>query len=261
MTQDVQLVIFQVGRKSLALPLAEVEHILRLGGERAEEAGISTEGGVILFQDQAIPWRPLWEPLAEPSLYQEFDDLVQSLPLRRQDHIDWMTALEQSLLHDVPFTKARNPHECAFGKWFYAFRSQDRRLALLLSQFENPHGRIHSLADRLLGWVANGRREEALQQFQEAKENTLVQLLALFDEALALIPTLKRPVALILNDGGQRTALGVDRVVDIRAVAPEEVHPARGQLGGLAPRGFVSQGHDGAALVPLLAAAQLAALT
>ncbi|HJW02737.1 MAG TPA: CZB domain-containing protein [Azospira sp.] len=267
MTDDIQLVIFQVGRKYLALPLEQVEHILRLGGENGEGGGISAEGGVILFQNEAIPWRPLWEPLAEPSLYKEFDELGQTLPQRRQDHIDWMAALEQSLLHDAPFAKARSPYECAFGKWFYSFKSRDQRLGLLLGQFESPHARIHGLADKLLGLSANGHRDEAMRQFFLEKESTLAELLELFDTVLTLLPSLKRPVALILNDQGQRTALGVDRVLDIRSVPAGDVHPPRGSLGGLAPKGFVTM--DGGlnessasigGLIPLVDAAHLAAL-
>jgi len=260
MSDDLQLVIFQVGNKCLALPLTEVEHILSLSGEHGEEQSISKEGGVILFQEEAIPWRPLWEPLAEPSLYQQFEELASILPQRRQDHIDWMAALEQSLVHGQPFTKARSPYECAFGKWFYAFKSDDRRLTLLLSQFESPHARIHGLADRLLGMVADGNGQEALRLYREEQASTLAHLLALFDEVIALVPSLKRPVALILNDQGQRTALGVDRVLDIRAVPPQHLHPARGSYGALAPRGFVSQEEGGKPLVPLVEAAQLAAL-
>ncbi|MDE2585440.1 MAG: CZB domain-containing protein [Betaproteobacteria bacterium] len=267
MADDIQLVIFQVGRKHLALPLDQVEHILRLGGENGEGGGISTEGGVILFQNEAIPWRPLWAPLAEGSLYQEFDELEKALPQRRQDHIDWMAALEQSLLHDVPFAKARSPYECAFGKWFYSFKSQDRRLGMLLGQFEAPHARIHGLADKLLGISANGQRDEALNQFFLEKESTLKELLGLFDALLVLLPSLKRPVALILNDQGKRTALGVDRVLDIRVVPAAEVHPSSGNLGALAPKGFITMEatHDASSssvggLIPLVEAIQLANL-
>lgn len=296
MAAEVQLVIFQVGNRVMALALEEVEHILQLGGGREAEGGISVDGGVILFRDEAVPWRPLWEPLAAPSIYREFDELAQTLPQRRQDHIDWMAALEHSLVNDQPFAKARSPYECAFGKWFYAFRSQDRRLALLLSQFEYPHARIHGLADRLLARAEAGERAAALAEFHSEKESTLAQLLSLFDQVLVMLPTLKRPVALILNQGGQRLALGVDRVLDICAVGAEEVRPARGSLGPLSPRGFVARhreeregerqgqsgpggrrdqgdaapankahdqgrSHGDGALIPLLGAAQLAALS
>lgn len=259
MADEQSLVIFQVGRKTLALPLQEVEHILSLGGEEGLQ-GISAEGGMILFQGQAIPWRPLWEPLGEPSVFREFDELTQTLPRRRQDHLDWMAALEQSLRHDIPFTKAHSPRECAFGQWFYAFRTEDRRLALLLSQFEHPHALVHGLAEVLLGQVAAGRREEALAALDAARQGVLAELLALFDTVIALVPTLKRPLALILNDSGQRTALGVDRVLDIRSVTATDVHPARGRLGGLVPQAFIGDRASGGALIPLLAASQLASL-
>jgi chemotaxis signal transduction protein len=123
------------------------------------------------------------------------------------------------------------------------------------------------LADKLLGFSASGNRDEALRQFSLEKESTLAELLELFDSVLTLLPSLKRPVALILNDQGQRTALGVDRVLDIRSVPAAEVHPPRGSLGGLAPKGFITMDaalNESSAsvggLIPLVDAVQLASL-
>lgn len=257
MGNEEQVVIFQVGKKSLALRLQQVEHILSLG--LAEGVAASEDGGAILFQDQAITWKPLWGLLGEASQFKAFDELAALLPQRRQDHLDWMAALEQSLLHDIPFTKARSPYECAFGKWFYSFHTDDRRLAMLLSQFEAPHGRIHGLADRLLSVQAAGNREQALAIFEEEKAGTLVNLLRLFDDVLALLPQLKRPVALIVHDGENRHALGIDRVLDIRDIGVDGLRPAKPGLGRLSPQAFVVEPGD-AALIPLLEVSQLLAL-
>jgi chemotaxis signal transduction protein len=257
MDEEQQVVIFQVGKKCLALRLQQVEHILSLGVDDGIE--VSADSGAILFQGQAITWQPLWAGLAEPSVYQSFDDLAQALPQRRQDHIDWMASLEQSLLHDIPFAKARSPYECAFGKWFYAFNSDDRRLSMLLSQFEAPHARIHGLADRLLTMCSEGEKDSALAIFNHEKEGTLALLLQLFDNVLALLPHLKRPVALIVNDGNGRHALGIDRVLDICDLAAEDLRPAKSAIGRLTPVGFVVR-QESNALIPLLDVAQLIAL-
>lgn len=260
MAEEMQVVIFQIGQKTLALRLEQVEHILSLGG--TDGVAISDDGGAILFQNEAISWQPLWMPLGEKSVFEEFDQLVATLPQRRQDHIDWMAALEQSLLHEeVPFTKARSPYECAFGKWFYAFKSDDRRLTLLLTQFETPHARIHSLADRLLAMAASGQREQALLILEEEKRGTLHTLLDLFDQVLNLLPMLKRPVALIVNPGDGRHAVGIDRVLDIRDVAQGGTRPATsGRLGKLAPEAFVLPTDAQGPLIPLVNVRQLLAL-
>lgn len=260
MAEEMQVVIFQIGRKMLALRLEQVEHILSLGG--TDGVAISDDGGAILFQNEAISWQPLWGSLGEKSVFDEFDQLVAALPQRRQDHIDWVSALEQSLLHEeIPFTKARSPYECAFGKWFYAFKSDDRRLTMLLSQFETPHARIHSLADRLLSMSASGQREQALAMLEEEKRSTLNLLLQLFDQVLLLLPMLKRPVALIVNPGDGRHALGIDRVLDIRDVAQGGTRPATGNhLGKLAPETFVLPADGQGGLIPLLDVQQLLAL-
>lgn len=254
MGNEEQVVIFQVGKKSLALRLQQVEHILSLGVD--DGVGASADGGAILFQDQAITWKPLWAFVGETTQYQEYDDLAALLPQRRQDHIDWMAGLEQSLLHNIPFTKARSPYECAFGKWYYTFRTEERRLTMLMAQFEAPHARIHGLADRLLTLQAAGEQEQAMRIFQQEKEGTLANLLQLFDDVLSLLPHLKRPVALIVNDGVARHALGIDRVLDIRDIGNDGLRPARGGLGRLSPEAFVVE-PDGAGLIPLLNVEQL----
>ena len=228
MAAEVQLVIFQVGNRVMALALEEVEHILQLGGGREAEGGISVDGGVILFRDEAVPWRPLWEPLAAPSIYREFDELAQTLPQRRQDHIDWMAALEHSLVNDQPFAKARSPYECAFGKWFYAYRASDRRLSLLLAQFEQPHAIIHGLADRLLGMAENGQQAAALAEFETARATTLATLMQLFDSTTQLLIELQRRIAVILGSGAQARALGADAVRDIVLVPAERCKAGHG---------------------------------
>ncbi len=254
MGNEEQVVIFQVGKKSLALRLQQVEHILSLGV--GDGVAASEDGGAILFQDQAITWKPLWALLGESSQFKEYDELAALLPQRRQDHIDWMAALEQSLLHDVAFAKARSPYECAFGKWFYAFHSDDRRLTMLLSQFEVPHARIHGLADRLLSMQASGGHDAALAAFEQEKSTTLKTLLHLFDDVLGLLPQLKRPVALIVHDGESRHALGIDRVLDIRDIGADGLRPAKPGLGRLSPQAFVVEPTD-SALIPLLDVGQL----
>ncbi len=251
MTVEHQIVVFQVGKKFMALPLERIEHILNIN--KNDETAISQSGDFIRFHREVIPWIPLWETFGETSIFSEIEALAEMLPQRRQEHIDWMNALEQSLLNGLPFTKARDPRLCAFGQWFYSFQTENQWLRALLSTIELPHARIHALADRLLELIAKGERSNALRIFEVEKAKTLGKVLLAFDTILAALPRLVRTLALIVNDGAVRYALGVDKVLDIHALGTDCVYENRGDLGTFPPRGFANatvSGND--LLLPVL---------
>lgn len=256
LSEVLEVLLARVGRKLFALPLGTIEHILPVDGNESARADLS---GVLSFQGEPVAWHPLWPLLEETSCFATLDEIGTLLPQRRQDHIDWVGALEQSLNTGAPFTKARTHRDCAFGQWYYAYHTDDRQLCLTLEQFEAPHARIHALADKLLGLAEAGQRVEALAQLAAERETTLARLLQLFDRLVALLPTLKRQQAIIVTDQECRHALGIDGVVDIHAVSPDQFRPTMGEFGGLHPAGFVL-GIDNGQPVPLLDAGILIGL-
>ncbi|MDD3481499.1 CZB domain-containing protein [Azovibrio restrictus] len=222
--QGLEVLTLQVGRQRVGVPMAEVVHILDAVQARPAREGGGSEGDdVIAYEGQALAFLPLWSRLGEQALSQEYIQLVETLRARRQDHLDWMGALSQSLTQDVPFTKARNPRECAFGKWYHGFVTENRRLRLLLLQFDTPHRRIHALADQLLELKAAGRLDEALVIYQEEVGSTLATLLSLFDRAVETLVQIRREVAVIVRRQGVLYALGADAVQDIRRYDAETV--------------------------------------
>ncbi|MCK6412278.1 MAG: CZB domain-containing protein [Azonexus sp.] len=240
-----EVLLIQVGSKTFALPLAAVRYIDRMPPEFCS-SGAGVED-YFVFEEEALSFISLWDRLGQDSAYAEYDAMQQMLPQRRQDHLDWMSALEHSLRSGAPFSKARNPHDCAFGQWFYAYRPSDRRLSLLLSQFEQPHAIIHGLADRLLAMVDHGQQAAALAEFETARDTTLATLMQLFDSASQLIVELQRRIAVILGSGEQARALGADAVRDIVLVPPERCKSPHGS-GPVAGLILLDDGH----LVPLI---------
>jgi chemotaxis signal transduction protein len=231
--EDLQVLLFRLGNRSFGVPLAHVRYVSPMP---ADFAGSGTDvADHFVFEGSPLTYVPLWDRLQLASAYAEYAELQAMLPQRRQDHLDWMTALESSLRTGVPFAKARDPRQCAFGKWFYGHSTNDRRLALLLGQFEQPHAVIHGLADKLLGLVEAGQGTEALRAFEEAQNTTLATLMRLFDSAQELVVELQRRIAVIVTDGEATCALGADGVRDIVAVPAERVKPNTG-AGGPASR-------------------------
>lgn len=210
---DIELLLIQVGKKQFALPLAEVKHIVPLPHDFPCFGPTAAE--YYAFEGQPLRYISSWDQLGEDTVYAEFAELQPMLPLRRQDHIDWINTLESSLRDGSAFEKARDPHQCAFGKWYYDYHAKDRRLSVLLSGFEEPHARIHGLADVLIGMVNNGKRDEALAKLDEAKKTTLTNLLDLFDNTGQLLGALQRRIAIVLEHEENICALGADNVIDI----------------------------------------------
>ena len=215
------MLLFRVGGHILGVPLAHVRYVSPLP---VDFTALGTETAAhFVFEGEPLPYVSLWNHLGLRSIYAEYQEMQTMLPQRRQDHLDWMAALEDSIRNGASFAKARNPRECAFGKWYYGYRSQDRRLALLLDQFESPHATIHALADRLLGLAESGRNQEAMRAFEETRHTTLSMLMQLFDAAQTLVAELQRRIAVIVAVGADARALGADGINDIVTIPAERV--------------------------------------
>lgn len=176
-----------------------------------------------LFENSPLPYVSLWNKFNLQSEYIEYEQMQVMLPQRRQDHLDWIAALEDSIRTGCPFTKARSHRECAFGKWLYSYSTKEMQLSVLLMQLESPHALIHQLADKLLGLADTGKGQEALDALSKAKEGTLTKLLELFDLTDALAEMLQRRIAIIFSHESERYALGADGIKDIVTIPTEQI--------------------------------------
>ncbi len=225
-TADIEVLLIRLGSRTFGLPLADVRYVATM------PADFSSHGSEVqdhfVFEGSPLTYVSLWNTLGAKSLYVEYEEMQAMLPQRQQDHLDWMASLEDSIRTGNPFSKARSHRECAFGKWFYGYHSTDRRIALLLGQFESPHASIHSLADQLLGLP----QDEALRALEEARGTTLVTLIKLFETTRQLVIELQRRIAVIVANGDESCALGADAVNDIVTIPAERINrrASNGQL-------------------------------
>ncbi|MFC3680622.1 CZB domain-containing protein [Bacterioplanoides pacificum] len=179
-------------------------------------SGQGKQHDMVEFEGEPCVVLSLAELLGQHSALHQVDELTTLLRAREQDHIDWLDALEQSLRHGNEFSKARDPHQCAFGRWYDNFRSDNSALAQLLQKFDAPHRRIHALADELLQLRDQGQTEQALEILNEQKRTTLVRLQELFSDAIGMISASVRPTVIMLQDQ-QNSVVGL-RVDDIGEV-------------------------------------------
>lgn len=173
--------------------------------------------GIINYLGNPVAVYNFAEMLSIPSTRELKTELVDLLNAREQDHFDWVDALEKSLKQDVPFEKVRDPHMCAFGKWYDKFETRDEALTEIMTHFDKPHKKIHALADELLGLKEDDKLEQALEHLKLARVTTLNYLKKHFSHARDQIQdSLHTVVINITNDGSKPVvALQIDEIHEV----------------------------------------------
>lgn len=186
--------------------------------------------GALRYRGSIVPVFDLTLLVGMALRSEQKEELLTVLSAREQDHIDWLDALIASVRDATPFTKARDPTQCAFGKWYSRFETRDRELATILARFDEPHRRIHALADRMLDLSAEGRVEHALEQLSIERHTTLMHLRRLFAKARRQIRDSMKTVLLFLTcDGGTPVlALRLDEIGDIVSYSSDRLLSAGG---------------------------------
>ncbi len=211
-------ICFSAGNAHYALPVSHVRYITALDAISTRSAPNRNDipRAVFDFSGETVVLYRFCEIIGTKSPADESKELIELLKARRQDHVNWVIALERSIRHNTPFAGATDPHKCAFGIWYDEYHAKDEELRWILTRFNEPHKHIHSLADTLLTLAKDPSKvDEALHILNEEKEKTLVELLDVFSEAEERLGKLARPVVLVIEGNSKVFALEVDGIRDI----------------------------------------------
>ncbi|MFZ2537496.1 MAG: chemotaxis protein CheW [Oscillospiraceae bacterium] len=175
--------------------------------------------GIINVRGDIVPivdMRVLFElPTAEQN-YQEFKKMIED---RKQDHLNWVEALRNYIENDVPFKLATDPHECAFGKWYDTFETNDPSVIHYLRQVEEPHNKLHACAEEAINCKRNCdecKREECLKVIlKSAFEIYVPNLLKLIDHVREAYSASSKQMVIVLQEGAVQMGILVDEVVEV----------------------------------------------
>ncbi|KZZ21398.1 MULTISPECIES: CZB domain-containing protein [unclassified Oleiphilus] len=170
---------------------------------------------VITFQNNTVQLYDFNQLIGSENHQTLMNNLVAKLNEMEQQHRDWLDALESSLKNNTPFTKALDPNKCAFGMWYNQFETDIEELKEALLRFDEPHKKLHGLAETLLN-LNQTDHDEAMKILNTERQTTLSELIHLFhltkERALSSI----RPIILFVErTGGKVTALRLDNINDI----------------------------------------------
>ncbi len=219
---------FKVGSKTIALKILDILLTERFNNDLTELPNNNKSFiGVKDYMGTPTPIFDLGLILNNESTYVAKSTLAKLLQARESDHMEWFRALEHSLKNDLPFTKQRDPHKCEFGQWCEQFRTDDEDLQIILKRFDQPHQRLHYLADELYELVQQGNKEQALIVLDKEKRTTYTLLLRLFESAREQILLEYKPIIIFTTKNGQHPHIGllVDKVEESVNVNKEDIKP------------------------------------
>ncbi|MCC6581273.1 MAG: chemotaxis protein CheW [Phycisphaeraceae bacterium] len=222
-------VIVQLKNTLYAITANQVQGIVLLPRVSPVPNTPPTIRGMLNLRGQVMPVIDARKLLNMVSLDQETDQLIDLLTQKEEDHKKWIHELEQSILENRPFKLATNPHQCAFGKWYDTFKTDNLLLTALLQKFAEPHARIHGIAEKVTALAKNNQIDEARKIIEHTRHGDLVTMIRLFEDLRAHLRETIREIAILLEVAGATFALAVDAVETISQLATHEVEDIREQ--------------------------------
>jgi len=179
--------------------------------------------GVINLRGRVMPLVDLRKRIGMTSAIEETESFCNLMVQREQDHRNWLAELEDSVKQRRKFTLTTNPHQCAFGKWYDAYRADNAWVATLLRKFDEPHKKIHSVAVRAEELTTAGQYEQAAQLIAGTRATVLSLMIERFAELKTLVREIQRETAVILTVSGRAFAISVDSAISVEKLVPGSV--------------------------------------
>jgi chemotaxis signal transduction protein len=168
--------------------------------------------GVIDFMGEPIPLIDTRVRLSLKSRKEDVTDLVNYFLQRKQDHLNWISKLKDAVENDKEITVEKDPHKCAFGKWYDTYRANTLALTSYMRRFDRPHKVIHNLAVQSEKLIFEGQRQQAKLLISAAEENELKTLVGLFDGFEEQMRLSYQEYAVVVSHKGRKLSLAIDTV-------------------------------------------------
>lgn len=156
------------------------------------------------------------------SLEKEHEEFKEMLERRKEDHKRWISELNRCIETGEKFTLAKDPHDCAFGKWFYSFETSSSVLNFHMKKIEEPHRLLHETAEKALACLkkcSDCKNDICLQRLLDTAKNEYVpEVLRLIDEAKDLFVNRYHKMIIVLTDGNEKMGIIVDEVLSVEQI-------------------------------------------
>ena len=174
--------------------------------------------GVADLRDNVTTIMDLRVRLGMIPLKKEIDDLVDLMKQREQDHRKWLEELSHQC-GSSGIQAGHRPHKCAFGKWYDTFTTDNLTLGHALKKFDQPHKRIHAIAEKVRGLADKGDFNGAYTIIESVRQNELSEMIKLFAETCSILNTSYREIIIVLELIDKCMGISVDSVEAVEVLS------------------------------------------
>lgn len=224
-------IIFKLAGSLYCIDSRYVSTIVQLPEYNTIPAAPANVTGMFKYRDQVINMLDLRITFGLQSMSSECNEFEKMIDARKQDHINWVREFERYITEGGMFTLAKDSHQCALGKWYDRFTSDNESVISHLRKMEEPHEKLHHSAFEVEACLNNLDGEELKLQLEQilkmAKETYMPAILTLLEQTKEIFrSSLFKEMVLILDD----TSWGivVDEIVaveDLEIIADRKQDP------------------------------------
>lgn len=210
-----QYLVIEINNNLYAIPINPIKEIVIVPESTPMPNTPDYVRGLIKLRQNIITLIDSRKRLGFRSLDEIDSELIKMLQERKQDHINWLQTLIESVEKNKEFPLTTDPHACAFGKWYDNFHTDNYGLQVFMRQFDAPHKRIHAIAKRALTEREKNGVNAAMKIIEETRNTDLRAMIDLFDNAGEAIKQSHRELAIILEHNDSLVAITADNVSNI----------------------------------------------
>jgi chemotaxis signal transduction protein len=138
------------------------------------------------------------------SLDSELKEFEEMLSKRKQDHVNWVNALQSSVDTGEAFSLATDPHKCAFGRWYDNFESPSGTVMMHLRKIKEPHDKLHRAAHLIEDcrkMQSKQERDACMRKIMDEIRNLYMpQVLDFIDATVSAYLESIQPMALVIGE-------------------------------------------------------------
>jgi len=217
----IDLIVFKVGSNSYALNIENIQRIIQAEALTNIPNAHKLIDGMMSYEDDVIKVLNFRKLIGLPSYDEELYELFTKL---KQSHLEWVSALKDSVETGCEFKKTTNPHKCELGIWLDNFSSYDDDVTHVLKNLIEHHKQLHILGMDVL--------EICKEDKEKAKEIVEKDIAAVFEKTMGDIDTFVQSIEIVADSlqklvlyekDGKSFAIKVDSIEDIAHIQEGDV--------------------------------------
>lgn len=212
-------VVVRIDQKLFALNSRVVREMVSIPAVRPVPDVPPHVRGVINLRGKAFTLVDLRVRLGFPSLAQSSHKLEDLMKQREQDHLRWGSELRACVTERRTFTLTTDPHACAFGRWYDAFRTDNLLLNAILRRFDEPHKHLHRTGERIVQAMSRQDWDACGHMLHELESSTLKAMVSLFAETREVLHDTSHEIVMVMATDVP-FAVAVDAIEAVERLKP-----------------------------------------